>query len=50
MGIKNHESGAPSKVEFLDLPFNGVRQFRGRVGEHRILPGASIGLPSPKRE
>jgi hypothetical protein len=31
MVIKNHASGARLKVELIDLPFSGERQFR--VGE-----------------
>jgi hypothetical protein len=31
MLIKNHESGARLKVELIDLPFPGIRQFRLRV-------------------
>jgi hypothetical protein len=31
MVIKKHESGARLKVELIDLPFPGIRQFRLRV-------------------
>ena len=43
MVIKNHESGARLKVELIDLPFTGIRQFRVRVNGQwaRKLPVAS---------
>jgi hypothetical protein len=28
MVSKNHDSGARLKVELIDLPFTGIRQFR----------------------
>lgn len=44
MVIKNHVSGAPLKVELIDVPFfTGVRQFRLRVNGQwaRKMPVAS---------
>ncbi len=43
MVIKNHVSGARLKVELMDLPFSGERQFRVRVNGQwaRKVPVAS---------
>jgi hypothetical protein len=43
MVIKNHASGARLKVELIDLPFVGERQFRVRVNGQwaRKMPVAS---------
>lgn len=38
MVIKNHVDGGRLKVELIDLPFTGERQFRVRVNGARLKP------------